>query len=153
MARERERVRIRRTIRVLTVNAIAEGNDAIAPEAKGGGGREERERVYSTCRLLVRNGTSIFHADRCDVRFIVNTFRATTSNRHSLSSRSTSFTVADVTRRFHGLGRREGGEVISYTTILALQPVVNRFVVNVALGCIDVNASAGLKNVSQGFER
>lgn len=82
MAREREResVRIRRTIRVLTVNAIAEGNDAIAPEAKGGGGREERERVYSTCRLLVRNGTSIFHADRCDVRFIVNTFRATTSN-------------------------------------------------------------------------
>ena len=81
MAREREReMRIRRTIRVLTVNAIAEGNDAIAPEAKGGGGREERERVYSTCRLLVRNGTSIFHADRCDVRFIVNTFRATTSN-------------------------------------------------------------------------
>lgn len=50
-------------------------------------------------------------------------------------------------------GEKGGGEVISYTTILALQPVVNRFVVNVALGCIDVNASAGLKNVSQGFAR
>lgn len=130
------------------MNAIAR-ETTIAPEPKSGG-REERERVYSTCRLLVRNGTSIFHADRCDVRFIVNTFRATTSNRHSLLARSTSFTVADVTRRFHGQRRKEEeeGEVGDFVyNNLSITSVVNRFVVNVALGYIDVNASAGLKNV------
>lgn len=63
---------------------------------------------------------------------------------------STSFTVADVTRRFHGQGRKEEeeGEVGDFVyNNLGITSVVNRFVVNVALGYIDVNASAGLKNV------
>lgn len=106
----------------------------------GARGKEEGERVYSTCRPLVRNGTSIFHADRCDVRFIVNTFPA---QQHRAGILSCSSTVSRLPMlRVDFTGKGEGGELlISYTTILGITSVVNRFVVNVALGYIDVNAS------------
>lgn len=130
------------------LNAIAR-ETAIAPEPNSGEREGGRERVYSTCRLLVRNGTSIFHADRCDVRFIVNTFRATTSNRHSLLARVRVSRLPMLRVDFTGGRRRRRRRLVGdfvYNN-LGITSVVNRFVVNVALGYIDVNASAGLKNV------